>query len=403
MPSILLSQRSQRPAVALGTAALLLGLLSCNDDRAVGPTNPSGAENEIGLATTAAALTFRQLSAGTNITCGVTTDNRAYCWGGSGLGHGVSGGSTRPVAVTGGLHFRQVSAGASYACGVTPENRAYCWGFNFDGQLGDGTKDGRTSPVPVAGGLLFRQVAAGHAHTCGWTFPDNRAYCWGDNARGQLGDGTTTDRLTPTAVTGGLQFLAVSPGTFHTCGIITDSRAYCWGADESGQLGNDAEDRGSLRPVLVAGVQRFRQLESGDHHTCGVTLANRAYCWGDGGTGEIGDGKKLNRYTPRAVAGGLSFDRVTTGSHSCGESTENLAYCWGWNLNGELGDGTKTQRLTPAPVSGGLRFVQVTAGNPHTCGVASDGAGYCWGFNGSGQLGDGTRQTRLAPVPVVSP
>ena len=106
------------------------------------------------------------------------------------------------------LPFRQVSAGT---CGVTPDHRAYCWGDNFLGQLGDGTTTDRLTPVAVAGGLRFREVSTGFVHTCGVT-PDDRAYCWGLNASGQLGDGTTTNRLTPVAVAGGLRFRQVTAG-----------------------------------------------------------------------------------------------------------------------------------------------------------------------------------------------
>jgi alpha-tubulin suppressor-like RCC1 family protein len=166
-------------------------------------------------------LSFREVSAGANHTCGVTPDNRAYCWGlnfDGRLGNGTNAGpeicdnfpcSTRPVAVAGGLRFRLVSAGGDHTCGVTPGNLAYCWGFNAAGQLGNGTNTGpetcafgracSTRPVAVAGGLPFRQVAAGLDHTCGAT-PAKHAYCWGSNFFGQLGDGTTTDRPRPVPV-----------------------------------------------------------------------------------------------------------------------------------------------------------------------------------------------------------
>lgn len=99
------------------------------------------------------------------------------------------------------LSFRQLSAGSRHTCGVTTDNRAYCWGANFDGELGDGTTDYRTAPVAVAGGLRFLQVSAGGQHTCGVT-TGNVVYCWGYNPYGQIGDGTTTRRLRPHRVAG---------------------------------------------------------------------------------------------------------------------------------------------------------------------------------------------------------
>ena len=396
--------------------ALVLAALGCRED-AESPTAP---EPEPAFATTAtAALTFRQVSAGRDHTCGVTSEDQAYCWGENDieqLGTGSTTGpefclggvacSTRPVAVLGGLRFRAVSAGERHTCGITTDYLAYCWGENGGGRLGDGTMVSRSTPVAVAGGLSFRQVSAGSLHTCGVT-TDNRAYCWGYNGSGQLGDGTSSDpRLTPVAVLGQLQFRQVSAGALHTCGVTTDNRAFCWGGNLEGQLGDSTEVVQRLRPSLVAGMRHWRQVDARYFHTCGVTTLNRAFCWGNGRAGELGNGKTYLSFWPRAVSGGLSVERVTTGGlHSCGETTTNRAYCWGGNRNnfGQLGDGTTIGRLTPVAVKGGLYFTQLSAGEIHTCGMTSAAVAYCWGNNDFGQLGDGTTTNRLRPRAVVGP
>lgn len=158
----------------------------------------------------------------------MTTDNRAFCrgWNQFGqLGDGTDGtiaeNRLEPVAVAGDLRLRNVSADGYHSCGVTTNGLACCWGFNGNGQLGDGTTTDHLGPVAVAGGLGFRTVSpAGSSHTCGLT-TDDRAFCWGSNEFGQLGDGTTTDRPTPTAVLGGLTFKEVSAGGSHACGLTT--------------------------------------------------------------------------------------------------------------------------------------------------------------------------------------
>jgi alpha-tubulin suppressor-like RCC1 family protein len=308
------------------------------------------------------------------------------------------------VAVAGTLRFHQVSVGLYHTCAVTPAYRAYCWGYNADGALGDGTTTNRLAPVPVAGGRLFRRVDAGNSVTCGVSYPDNRGYCWGYNRDGELGDGTYTGRLMPVAVAGGRQFREVAAGAGHTCGVTTSDEAFCWGSNRYGQLGDSSTASLRNTPSRVAGARRFRQLDAGFNFTCAVTTTDRAFCWGHGLYGQLGSGKTYLRRWPGAVVGGLSFSRVTTGSyHACGETTLNRAYCWGGNYAGELGDGTSTQRLAPVAVAGGLYFSQLSAGYSHTCGKTAAGVAYCWGGNYNGQLGDGTTTDRNRPTPVVGP
>ncbi len=384
----------------------LLALSACQDD----VTAPSTGDPEPSLAAAAAApLSFRQISAGGFHSCGVTTENVAYCWGAnfSGeLGDGTLTTRSRPVRVAGGLRFRAVSAGSSYTCGLTTENRAYCWGDNFEGKLGDGTTTGRRTPVAVAGGLVFRQVRAGHLHSCGVT-PQDVAYCWGYNQYGQLGDGSDLNRrLTPFPVAGAKRFSQVTPGGLHTCGATIGNRGFCWGYGGSGQIG-DGNTFQRRSPRAVAGGIAFRVVHAAPGEwSCGITTLNKAYCWGNNGNGYLGDGTTTRRLTPVAVAGNFSYRGMSPGAtHTCGVTMANAGKCWGENLSGQLGDGTKTRRLSPVTVRGGLQWGGIAAGSTggHSCGLTTGARGYCWGSNFWGQLGDGTKIDRLTPTRVAEP
>jgi alpha-tubulin suppressor-like RCC1 family protein len=287
---------------------------------------------------------------------------------------------------------------------VTTEYRAYCWGDNFAGQLGDGTITTRLKPVPVLGGVQFRQLSLGYRFTCGVSYPGNRAYCWGSNKTGQLGDGTTTQRMKPVAVAGTLRFVQVSVGWNHACGVTPESLAYCWGFNADGELG-DSTTAPRWTPTRVAGGHHFRQVDGGGFHTCGVTTGDRGFCWGANGSGQVGDGKaSAIRLLPKAVAGGLSFRLVNAGAHfSCGLGTDDRLYCWGSNQSGTFGDGTTTSHRTPVPAAGSFRFRQVGAGLAHTCGRTLAAVAYCWGENFNGSLGDGTTTNRLVPRAVSGP
>ena len=367
----------------------------------------SGALTQV---TSAFDVTFpiAAVSAGEGDSCGLTTGGNGYCWGDNfrgQLGDGTTTGRLTPVLVSGSLSFALLSALSDHTCGITTGGDTYCWGLNDQGQLGDGTTTDRVTPVLVSGGLSFASLSSGENHTCGLT-TGGIAYCWGRNDLGQLGDGTTTERLTPVLVSGGLSFASLNAGggQGHTCGLTTGGEAYCWGRNFDGQLG-DGTTTNRLAPVLVSSGQSFTALSAGGFHSCGVTTGGDAYCWGENFFGELGDGTTTDRLTPVLVSGSLSFASLSAGSsHSCGLTTGGNAYCWGRNTRGQLGDGTTTGRLTPVLVTGGLSFASLNLGDPHSCALAATGGGaYCWGSNFSGQLGDGTTTDRSTPVRVSDP
>jgi alpha-tubulin suppressor-like RCC1 family protein len=209
--------------------------------------------------------------------------------------------STRPVAVKGGLLWRQLSGGFTHTCGVTTTNKAYCWGRNLRGEIGDGSTIKRLKPTAVSGGILFRQIDAGFDHTCAVAVSEYRGYCWGDNEAGELGDGTRTSHRTPAPVFGSRRFDNVSAGSGHTCGVTRTGRTVCWGGNGAGQLGNGTTFRRATPTPLSVELQ-LRTVSAGHGFTCGATTENRGYCWGDNFYGQLGDGTVTTRLTPVAVA-----------------------------------------------------------------------------------------------------
>jgi alpha-tubulin suppressor-like RCC1 family protein len=271
-------------------------------------------------------------------TCALTSAGIAYCWGSNFSGQlGVgdkngpehcSGGviegdgcSTEPVPVAGGRTFIAIEAGYNHSCALNAAGAVFCWGWNHSGVLGDGTslQQEHPAPVQVAGGYSFVAISAGGFHNCGLT-ADGSAYCWGRNEDGQLGVGTTTGpefcahpfdpyygdgycSNTPVPVAGGLHFAAIGAGFYHTCGLTTDGDVYCWGDNLYGQLGIDFTAQNSPIPVLVRGGLTFTALSVGSTHNCGITLGRELYCWGNNGTGQLGNGTTFHSSVPVRVAG----------------------------------------------------------------------------------------------------
>jgi alpha-tubulin suppressor-like RCC1 family protein len=196
-------------------------------------------------------LSWKQLSGGAEHTCGVTQADQVYCWGLNDkgqLGIGNTARRLQPVPVSGGRQFRQVDAGGFHTCAVTTANLAYCWGLNFRGALGDGTTTDRLTPGAVAGQRRFDHVNAGAYHTCGVTMT-GRGFCWGLNGNGRIGDGTVVDRLTPMRLGTDLELRQIGAGQDHTCGVTAGGTAYCWGAN-GGRIG-DGTTRNRLWPTAV--------------------------------------------------------------------------------------------------------------------------------------------------------
>jgi alpha-tubulin suppressor-like RCC1 family protein len=340
-------------------------------------------------------------------TCALTITGAAYCWGFNGhgeLGNGDTAAvNSTPVAVAGGLKFQTLSVSKvdGVTCGLTADGVAYCWGDNSGGQLGDGTRTDRLTPTPVAGGLSFTSIAVGNSHACGVAM-SGTAYCWGTTPNGAFGDGTVGTHLAPTATAAGLLLESIVAGSDYTCALTTDGAAYCWGLGVQGQLGN-GEAVIRRTPVPVAGGLTFFGLAAGGMSTCGVTFGLETYCWGLNLTGTLGDGTFSRRLVPVPVSGGLTFQSISAGFETmCGVTEAGTGHCWGYNF-GALGDGTSEHRSAPGTVSGGLEFHRIAAGTGYSCGVTTSGSVYCWGDNSNGQLGNGTTVASETPVPVQWP
>ena len=304
---------------------------------------------------------------------------------------GVTGSSLRIATTLSIPALRSVATGAMHSCALTQAGRAFCWGRNSEGQLGDGTTLLSDMPLGVSTTASFVALAAAGNRTCGLT-GGGEVYCWGLD---------TVPQASPVQVSGGLAFLALSAGETHTCGLVAGGAAYCWGRNGGGQLGNGSGISSST-PVAVSGGLRFSELSAGPDYTCGVTTGGAAYCWGANRDGNLGDSTLANRMTPVAVSGGLRFARVSAGiAHTCGVTTANQAYCWGANGEGQLGNGSTRMSSTPVPVQGNLAFATLSAGIEHTCGVTITKLAYCWGANGFGELGGGRASPSAATTPQL--
>jgi alpha-tubulin suppressor-like RCC1 family protein len=248
------------------------------------------------------------ISAGEDHTCALLSNGSAKCWGHNSmgeLGDGTITDSSTPVTVSGLTNAVAIAVGWSHTCALLSDGTAKCWGDNIYGGLGIGTSDYNPHPTPVLVTNLANAVAIATdgAHTCA-LLSDGTAKCWGYNYYGQLGDGKSNPienySAIPVTVTGLSNAVAIAAGGSHTCALLRDGTAKCWGDNSKGELG-DGTTTDSSTPVTVSGLSNAVAISAGMWYTCALLRDGTAKCWGYNYYGQLGDGTTTDIYTPVSV------------------------------------------------------------------------------------------------------
>jgi alpha-tubulin suppressor-like RCC1 family protein len=281
------------------------------------------------------------------------------------------------------------------------------FGFNDNGQLGDFTLNNKSSPTQVVGGgITWRDCSAGGASTAGIK-SDGSLWLWGDNAAGQLGDNTITDRSSPVqTVSAGTNWWRVSCGKDHTACIKTDGTLWLWGNNGSGRLGDNSVTSRSSPVQTVSGGATWRQVSCGYRFTAAIKSDGTLWMWGLNSVGNLGDGTITPQSSPvQTISAGSNWKQVSCGAfHTAAVKTDGTLWLWGQNAQGQLGI-TSATAATSSPiqtVAAGTNWKSVSAGGFHTAAIKTDGTLWTFGFNNVGQLGDNSVTTRSSPVQVVS-
>lgn len=285
----------------------------------------------------------------------------------------------------------QIDSYSDHTCARLSDGTVRCWGDNAWGQLGDGTTMDRAVPTRVPGLPSVAQVATGRAVTCALV-TDGTVQCWGYGEGGQLGDGMMRNRRTPAPVTGIATAVQVSVGTDHACARLADGSVWCWG-------------NGIATPeVSLASASPAADVSAGGGHVCAVLTDGTARCWGSNGDGQLGTGSRstLPSSSPRTVSGLSNATRIAAaGLSSCAALDDGTARCWGSNLYGQLGDGSASDQWSPSRVADLSTVADIVPAGTHGCALLDDTTVRCWGDNRYGEVGDGMTYRRSTPTAVL--
>jgi uncharacterized repeat protein (TIGR02543 family) len=368
----------------------------------------------------------------------LSTTGRIYLWGlnsNGQLGDGTTTDRNIPTEITSrfslaaGDKITSLSLGFYHSSALSTTGRVFMWGLNSNGQLGNGTTANRNVPTEItsrfslAAGDRIISLSLGAGHSSALSAM-GRVFMWGYNSNGQLGNGTTANRIVPTEITSrfslaaGDRIISLSLSGIHSSALSTTGRVYLWGFNQYGQLGDGTTiDRNvpteiTSRFSLAAG-DKITSLSLGVFHSSALSTTGRVFMWGDNREGQLGNGTTTDRNVPIQITSRFSLtagDRIISLSlgagHSSALSATGRVYLWGLNSNGQLGNGTTTDRNVPTEITSrfsltaGDKITSLSLGVLHSSALSTTGRVYLWGLNSNGQLGDGTTTDINTPVVI---
>ncbi len=314
------------------------------------------------------------------------------------------------IALTVGSIFNSVkaqsiAAGGWHTLAICSDSTVKAFGENATGELGDGSTTDRNIPTPVIGLTGIIAVSGGgdqlEAHSMALKSNGN-VYAWGSNLYGGLGNGTTTSSMVPVQVLNMSNAIAIDAGGWHSVALKNDNTVWTWGWNTDGQLG-DGTTTDKTIPMQVAGLSDVKAISAGTYHVLALKNDGTVWAWGDNISGQIGDGSTTDRTTPVQVTGLTNVSAIATGRFfSLAVKNDGTVWTWGENLYGQLGNNTTVNSSVPVQVTGITGVTSIVTCGAFECHVVkNDNTVWAWGRNTYGNLGDGTTTHRSVPVQTL--
>jgi len=352
----------------------------------------------------------KAIAGGFNHTIALKTDGTVWTWGSNEfgkLGDGTTTQRTTPVQVNGLTNVAAIAGGYSHTIALKTDGTVWTWGNNNNGQLGDGTQTQRIAPVQVSGLTNVAAIAAGYSHSLALK-TDGTVWSWGNNNDGQLGDGTQTQSLSPVRVSGLTNVKAIAAGYYltadimyqhsHSLALKNDGTVWTWGDNAYGQLGDGTTTQSST-PVQASGLTTISAIAGGYGRSFALKNNGTLWVWGDQRTGTVCAGCAPVDFTlPRQIQADVpNISAIASSGHGVALKIDGTVKTWGY----QSFDGAGTIGITGLGDGTITNVSAVAAGNTYTIALKNDGTVWTWGSNNYGQLGDGTTTSSDAPVKAI--